>query len=62
MAEWLVELQGDPADLEELADQFDSARLSVRKEGESQDRRRGSRIPMGIMFLMYSSVGLPICT
>ena len=35
MAEWLVELQGDPADLEELADQFASPRLSVRKEGES---------------------------
>jgi hypothetical protein len=32
MAEWLVEVQGDRA---ELADQFDSARLSVRKEGES---------------------------
>jgi hypothetical protein len=35
MAEWLVEVQGDPADLEELADQFESPRLSVRKEGES---------------------------
>ena len=35
MAEWLVELQGDPADLEELAEQFESPRLSVRKEGES---------------------------
>ena len=35
MAEWLVELQGDPADLEELADLFESPRLSVRKEGES---------------------------
>ena len=35
MAEWLVEVQGDPADLEELAEQFESPRLSVRKEGES---------------------------
>jgi hypothetical protein len=35
MAEWLVEVQGDPADLEELADQFESPRLSIRKEGES---------------------------
>jgi hypothetical protein len=35
MAEWLVELQGERADLEELADQFESPRLSVRKEGES---------------------------
>jgi hypothetical protein len=35
MAEWLVEVQGDPADLQELADQFESPRLSVRKEGES---------------------------
>jgi hypothetical protein len=35
MAEWLVEVQGDLADLEELADQFGSPRLSVRKEGES---------------------------
>lgn len=35
MAEWLVEVQGDRAELAELADQFDSARLSVRKEGES---------------------------
>jgi hypothetical protein len=35
MAEWLVEVQGDPADLEELAGQFESPRLSVRKEGES---------------------------
>ena len=35
MAEWLVEVQGDQAELAELADQFNSARLSVRKEGES---------------------------
>jgi hypothetical protein len=35
MAEWLVEVQGNRAELAELADQFDSARLSVRKEGES---------------------------
>jgi hypothetical protein len=35
MAEWLVEVQGDPAELEELADQFESPRLNVRKEGES---------------------------
>jgi hypothetical protein len=35
MAEWLVEVQGDLADLEELADQFESPRLSVRKDGES---------------------------
>jgi len=34
MAEWLVELQGDPAELEELADLFRSPRLNVRKEGE----------------------------
>src|SRR5215212_1837606 len=35
MAEWLVEVQGDQADLEELADQFESPRLSVRREDES---------------------------
>ena len=34
MAEWLVELQGHPAELAELADQFRSPRLNVRKEGE----------------------------
>jgi hypothetical protein len=34
MAEWLVELQGHPAELGELADQFQSPRLNVRKEGE----------------------------
>jgi hypothetical protein len=34
MAEWLVELQGDPAELGELADQFRSSRLNVREEGE----------------------------
>jgi hypothetical protein len=35
MAEWLVEVQGDRAELEELANQFNSARLSVRREDES---------------------------
>ncbi len=34
MAEWLVELQGHPAELGELADQFRSPRLNVRKEDE----------------------------
>lgn len=34
MGEWLVELQGHPAELVELADQFRSLRLNVRKEGE----------------------------
>ncbi len=34
MAEWLVELQGHPAELGELADQFRSPQLNVRKEGE----------------------------
>jgi hypothetical protein len=34
MAEWLVELQGHPAELGGLADQFLSPRLNVRKEGE----------------------------
>jgi hypothetical protein len=34
VAEWLVELQGHPAELAELADQFRSPRLNVRKEGE----------------------------
>ena len=34
MAEWLVELQGHPAELGGLADQFLSPRLVVRKEGE----------------------------
>ncbi len=34
MAEWLVALQGHPADLQELSDQFPSAALNVRREGE----------------------------
>lgn len=34
MAEWLVEIRGDRAALEELANQFNSARLSVRREEE----------------------------
>jgi hypothetical protein len=34
MAEWLVEVRGDRAALEELANQFNSARLSVRREYE----------------------------
>jgi hypothetical protein len=34
MGEWLVELQGHPAELVELADLFRSPQLNVRKEGE----------------------------
>src|SRR5215207_4661893 len=34
MAEWLVELEGHPAELGGLADQFLSSRLKVHKEGE----------------------------
>jgi hypothetical protein len=34
MGEWLVELEGHPAELDRLADQFLSPGLNVRKEGE----------------------------
>jgi hypothetical protein len=35
MGEWLVQLEGDPAELEELVDQFRSPELNVSKEGEA---------------------------
>lgn len=34
MAEWLVSLKGDPVDLQELADEFRSPQLSVKKVKE----------------------------